>query len=68
MPQYNRSIVILQRKLLWIFGKQFIYENLKKKLNHFITNIFYNIEAIDILKFYEVLFETLPTTGNEKQQ
>ena len=39
-----------------------------KKLNHFITNIFYNIGAIDILKFYEVLFETLPTTGNEKEQ
>ena len=39
-----------------------------KKLNHFITNIFYNIKAIDILKFYEVLFETLPTTANEKEQ
>ena len=57
MPQYNRSIVIVQRKLLWIFGKQFIYENL-----------FYNIGAIDILKFYGVLSETLPTTGNEKEQ
>ena len=39
-----------------------------KKLNHFIINIFYNIGAIDILKFYEALFETLPTAENEKEQ
>ena len=31
------------------------------------TNI-YNIGAIDILKFYEVLFKTLPTIANEKEQ
>ena len=28
----------------------------------------YNIGAIVILKFYENLFKTLPTTGNEKKQ
>ena len=28
----------------------------------------YNIGAIDILKFDENLFKTLPTTGNEKKQ
>ena len=28
----------------------------------------YNIGAIDILKFYENLFKTLPTIGNEKRK
>ena len=32
------------------------------------TNIFNNIGTIDILKFYEVLFKVLLTTGNEKER
>ena len=39
-----------------------------KKIKSFHNKHFYNIGAIDILKFYEVLFKTLPTIGNEKEQ
>ena len=30
--------------------------------------MFYNIGAIDILKFYEVLFETFPTTQQKMRK
>ena len=50
----NRSIVILQRTILWIFRKWFMKTWRKKKI---ITNTsIYTITAI--LKFYEVLFCT----------
>ena len=44
-------------------------KTLKKKLSHFITNIFLEYRAYaDILKFYEVLFKTIPKIGNENEQ
>ena len=52
--KYNRSIVILPRTLVWIFGKSFM-KTLKKK--HSFHNKLY-IRVTDILKFYEVLFCT----------
>ena len=67
MPQCNRSIVILRRKLLWIFGKRFIYENLEKIKSFHKQTYLCNVGATDILNFYENLFKTLPTIGNEKE-
>ena len=40
-----------------------------KKIKSFPKQTYlYNIGAIGILKFYENLFKTLPTIGNEKEQ
>ena len=39
-----------------------------KKIKSFHKTYLYDIGAIDILKFYVVLFKTLPTIGNEKEQ
>ena len=39
-----------------------------KKIKSFHKQTYlYNVGAIDILKFYENLFKTLPTIGNEKE-
>ena len=46
-----------------------LYMKTLKKIKSFHNKcILYNIGAIDMLKFYEVLFKTLPTIGNEKKQ
>ena len=40
-----------------------------KKIKSFHKQTYlYNIGAIYILKFYDYLFKTLPTIGNEKEQ
>ena len=39
-----------------------------KKIKSFHKQTYlYNVGATDILKFYENLFKTLPTIGNEKE-
>ena len=39
-----------------------------KRMKSFYNKHIYIIGAIDILNFYENLFKTLPTIGNEKEQ
>ena len=46
-----------------------LYLKTLKKIKSFHKQTYlYNAGAIDILKFYENLFKTLPTIGNEKEQ
>ena len=63
----------MEKKLIWIFGKRLMYENLEKKKSFhnkhiYVKTYLYNIGTTDILKFYENLFKTLPTKGNEKRK
>ena len=57
--EYNRSIDILWRTLLWIFGKWFMKTSTTKKNKFISQQTFLYIWVTDILKFYEDLFCTL---------
>ena len=50
--KYSRSIVILRRVLLWMFGKRF---RKRKKKHSFHNKHIYIHGVTDILKFYECL-------------
>ena len=53
---------------LYGFSVSHLYIKTLKEIKSFQNKHIYIIGAIDILKFYEVLFKTLPTIGNEKEQ
>ena len=53
---------------LYEFSVSNLYIKTLKEIKSFQNKHIYIIGAIDILKFYEVLFKTLPTIGNEKEQ